>query len=137
MRRFTIFGSRLFFWLLAPWVVGGLVVFPYVAYCEFSAHELFGVVVASILSAWCISILLMAISPQRFGWLILFISGSISAGYMWYFYDTYFVQDKSLFQDPGPVHGLEVYGIHLAIFTISGIRAIIRRRQKKEMPLDR
>jgi len=85
MRRFTIFGSRLLFWLLAPWVAGGLLVFPYMAHYEFSAHEPFGVVVAIILLAWCISLLLMAISPQRFGWLILFISGSISVGYMWYF----------------------------------------------------
>ncbi len=132
MKRFTLFGSRLFFWLLLPWVLGGLLFFPYLAYYEFSVKEMFGVVVGLILFLWCVFILLAALLPQRFGWLIYLVTGSLSVASVWYFYDSYFVQGKSFSRNPEALHALELYGVHFLIFSVIGIRAAMRQKRDRK-----
>lgn len=134
MKRFTIFGSRLYFWLLLPWMLGGLFFFPYLAYYEISVNEMFGFVVGLILFLWCLFLLLASVMPQRFSWLIYLITGSISLGYFWYFYDSYFVHGESILRNPDAAHGLELYGIHFLIFTAVGIRTLIRQKRKMMVP---
>ena len=131
-KRFTIFGSRLFFWLLLPWAAGGLFIFPWVAYEEHVLKETFGVIVASILWLWCFFLLLMAVMPRQCGWLIYFITGTISLAYFWYFYDVYYVQGQSIFRNADAAHGLELYGLHLLVFTVSGIRALMGGKQEEK-----
>ena len=132
MKRFTIFGSRLYFWLLLPWVLGGLFFFPYLAHYEFSVKETVGVVVALIFFLWCVFILLAGASPPRFSWLIYLVTGSLSLLSVWYFYDIYFVRGESFSRNPGAVHALEVYGVHFLIFSIVGIRAFMRQSRSHD-----
>jgi hypothetical protein len=127
MKSFTIFGSRLFFWLLLPWVLGGLFFFPYLAYYEFSAKEMFGVVVGLIFSLWCVFILLAAVFPRRFSWLIYLVTGSLSLLSVWYFYDTYFVRGESFSRNPDALHALEVYGVHFLVFSVIGIKLAMKQ----------
>lgn len=134
MKKFTIFGSRLYFWLLLPWVLLGLFVFPYVAYYEFSVKEMFGFAVGLILFLWCLFLLLASVMPQRFSWLIYLITGSISLFYIWYFYDSYFVHGESLSRKGDAAHGMELYGIHFFIFTVVGFRSLMKQRRKKMTP---
>jgi hypothetical protein len=125
MKRFTIFGSRLYFLLLLPWVLGGLFFFPYLAHYELSVKEMFGSVVVLILFLWCVFILLAGVFPQRFSWLIYLVTGSLSLISVWYFYDTYFVQGESFRRNADALHALEVYGVHFLIFSIVGIRSAL------------
>lgn len=134
MKRFTIFGSRLFFWLLLPWVLGGLFFFPYLAYYEISVKEMFGFVVGLILFLWCLFLLLASVMPQRFSWLIYLITGSISLFYMWYFYDSYFVRGESISRNGDAAHGMELYGVHFFIFTVVGLRTLMKLRRNKMIP---
>ena len=127
MKRFTLFGSRLYFWLLIPWVLAGLFFFPYLAHYEFAIHETLGGVVALVLFLWCVFLLLAFTIPWRFGWLIYLITASISLAYGWYFYDTYLVRGESILRNPDAMHGLHLYGIHFLFFTIAGIRSAIAR----------
>ena len=140
MKRFTIFGSRLLFWLLAPWVIAGAMFFPYLAHQAFLAKETTGVVIAVVLSLCCIFFLMMALSPGRFGWLSIFISGSIALAYVWYFCDIYFIHHQAVkpsldFAAPSPFNailGFLVWGLPSAIFTIRGIGKLIDARRKND-----
>ena len=139
MKRFTVFGSRLFFWMLAPWIIAGVLFFPYLAYQAFLAKETMGVIIAASLSLCYVSFLLMALSPGRFGWLSVFISGSIAAAYVWYFCDTYFVHHQPVkfslnFAEPTPVNallGFLVWGLPSLLFTIRGIKTLLDKRGRR------
>jgi hypothetical protein len=138
MKRFTIFGSRLLFWLLAPWVIAGALFFPYLAYQAFVAKETTGAIIAVVLSLCCIFFLLMAISPSRFAWLSVFIGGSITMAYVWYFCDTYLVHHEAIiptldFSEPTPFNailGFLVWGLPSLLFTISRIRVLVNKREQ-------
>jgi hypothetical protein len=140
VKRFTIFGSRLLFWILAPWVIAGALFFPYLAYQTYLAKETTGIVIAVVLSLCCIFFLLMALSPGRFGWLSIFISGSITAVYIWYFCDTYFVHYQPIrpslnFAKPSPFNailGFLVWGLPAAIFTVRGVRKLIAQKTNRD-----
>ncbi len=57
---------------------------------------MFGSIVAVILFLWCVFLVLAALVPRRFGWLIFLITGSISLGSVYYFYDSYLVRGESI-----------------------------------------
>ena len=136
-KKFTLFGSRLLFWLLAPWVIAGALFFPYLAYQSALTKERLGVIVASILALLCIFILLMAIAPKRFGWLSILVSGSIAGAYLWYFIYTFFIQRQPIkfswdIAEATPLNailGFCVWGLPSLFLTIRGIRALIDKRK--------
>ena len=127
MKRFTLFGNRLCFWLLLPWVLGGLFFFPCLACYELGAKEMFGVIVALVFFLWCAFILLAAFLPRRFGWLIYLVTASLSLLSVWYFYDSYFVRGESFSRNPDALHALELYGVHFLIFSVVGIRSAMKQ----------
>ena len=136
MKRFTIFGSRLLFWLLAPWVIGGALFFPYLTYQELLVHETVGVLIGAVLSLCCIFFLIMSEFP-RLWWLSLFISGSIAGAYVWYFCDTFFVRHQAVKPSLNTAQatpfnailGFLVWGLPSTIFTVQGVRTLINKRR--------
>jgi hypothetical protein len=65
MERLTVFRSRLFFWLLIPLVVGGVLFFPYLAYCAVLERQTSGFVLALLLFLLCLFIMLAAVLPRQ------------------------------------------------------------------------
>ena len=64
MLRFTLFGSRLLFWLTAPWVMGGMLFFPYLSYQSFLANDVFGIIIGAMLSLCCFSFWIIQFLPS-------------------------------------------------------------------------
>lgn len=115
MKRFTLFGSRLLFWMLAPWVVASIPVFAFLAYHGFLLKEWVGSAIMSVLLLFCIFGVLMALSPKRFGWLGLIIGGSIGVAFILYFCNTFLLAIHHLSVKPFNV----ILGI--IVFVLFGI----------------
>jgi hypothetical protein len=65
MERLTVFRSRVLFWLLMPWVGGGLLFFPYLAYSAILARQTSGFVLALLLFLLCLFVTLAAVLPRQ------------------------------------------------------------------------
>jgi hypothetical protein len=140
MKNFSIFGSRIYFFLLAPWLLLGVLVFSWIAYGQFEEKRLGGLLISVVLAICCLCGLLIGISPRRFGSTVVFVTGSVAAGYIWYFCETYFVQGQVLApsarrSDATPWNamlGFIFIGLPCLIITVRGIFSWIyaRRRDK-------
>ena len=116
MKRFTLFGSRLLFWMLAPWVIASIPLFAFLAYRGFLLKEWVGFAIVSVLLLFCIFGVLMALSPKRFGWLGLIIIWSIGVAYFLYFCHTFLSASHHLSIKPfNAILGI----IAFAIFSIA------------------
>jgi len=145
MRSPQMFGSKILFWLLAPWLALGVVVFGSMAVAQVSEGKLAPVLIALVLTLICASALLMCIFPKQLGWMLLCITGSIAFGYIWYFCETYFVEGQPLTPTSGrsgttpwnALRGFLHFGLPCLLATIGGIVVMLRkRREKKAEPAD-
>jgi hypothetical protein len=87
-RPCTLFGSRLLFFALAPWLVVCIPLFPYMAY-NFG-QSTGAVLLAGVLSTACALGLLLAIDRRRFLFLSIGLLLLVPAAYVWYFCATFF-----------------------------------------------
>ena len=140
-KNFSIFGSRALFLLLVPWLLLGVAVFSGLAYGQIEERKLGGFLMASVLAVCCLCGLLIGISPKRFGWTVLFVTvpaGSVAAGYVTYFCDTFFVQGQPLTpssrrSDATPWNALLGFlfiGLPCLVHTVQGIRKWLCARSK-------
>ena len=112
MKKFTLFGSRLLFWMLAPWVTACLPLFAFLAYRGFLLKEWVGAAISSVLLLFCIFGVLMALSPKRFGWLGHVISGSLGVVYILYFCEIFFIHYPRTSAKPfNAILGVIVFGL--------------------------
>src|SRR5262245_31363719 len=131
MRSPQMFGSKVLFWLLAPWLVLGVVVFAGLAVSQVREGKLAAFLVALVLTLCCASGLLMCIFPKHLGWMLLFVTGSVAAGYIWYFCDTFFVQGQPLTPSSrrseatpwNALRGFLFIGLPCLLATVAGIIA--------------
>lgn len=87
-RPCTLFGSRLLFFALAPWLLVCIPLFPYMAYNFGQSSG--AVLLAGVLSTACALGLLLAIDRRRFLFLAVGLLLLVPAAYIWYFCDTFF-----------------------------------------------
>ena len=71
---FSIFGSRVLFWMLAPWLTLCIPMFTYQAITCAREDNLGGTLICAVLVLCCLSGLLIGISVRRFGWSGIFIT---------------------------------------------------------------
>ena len=135
MKRFTLFGSRILFWLLTPLVVAGIVGFLYLSYLSYLDKRSMGVMCGIGLSLFLLFFLLWSVFPRQFGWMSIFITGSIAGAYIWYFCDTYFVQHQPIKpSDTGApssfnaLHGFFEFGLPCLIYTVWRVRALLVKK---------
>ena len=138
MKNFSIFGSRVYFFLLAPWLLLGILVFSVILYGQIEEKRLSGVLISAVLAVCCLCGLLIGISPMRFGWTVIFVTGSVAVGYIWYFCDTYFGEGQALTPSArrseatpwNAMLGFIFIGLPCMIFTVRGILSWIHARRK-------
>ncbi|WP_269541355.1 hypothetical protein [Cerasicoccus fimbriatus] len=93
---FRIFGSRVLFFMLAPWLIICIFLFPYITTVSTPEDKTAAYLMAVVFSACCLSGLLVGIDSKRFGKAILVITVSVPAAYLWYFIDTFFLEGMEL-----------------------------------------
>lgn len=120
-RRFSVFGSRLLFFALAPWLLVCIPLFPYMAY-NFSRGA-GTTILAAMVSLLCTLGLLVAVDSWRFirlniGFLIL-----VPITYVWYYCQTYFV-DGMRFSPSFRLSESSPFGAFLGFF-VWGVPSIL------------
>lgn len=128
MQSPRLLGSRLFFWLVAPWLGLGIVAVGLVAMGHFDDGKIYQGVLASAFVLGC-ALGLYAMISQKHGHAIgRIIAAMVPAAYLWYFADTFFVEGQSLQptgrrSDASPFNaicGFVVFGVPCLIFAIKG-----------------
>ncbi|WP_309386859.1 hypothetical protein [Cerasicoccus frondis] len=123
---FRIFGSRVLFFLLAPWLIICIFLFPYIVSVSTPEDRTTAYVIAAVFSACCLAGLLVGIDSKRFGKAIIVITISIPAAYLWYFIDIFFIEGMELTpgqrkSDSTPwnaILGFCVFGIPCVLTTV-------------------
>lgn len=90
-RRFTVFGSRLLYFALAPWLFVCIPLFPYMAYTF--GKSMSSILLSALVSGICFVGLLVATDSWRFIRLTIALLALVPVAYIWYFCDVFFVQD--------------------------------------------
>lgn len=88
-RRFSVFGSRLLFFALAPWLLVCIPLFPYMAFTFGKGAA--SVLLSAMVSAVCVVGLLVATDSWRFVRLTIALLLSVPIAYGWYFCHVFFV----------------------------------------------
>lgn len=131
-RPFAIFGSRLLYCALAPWLVVCVPLFPYMAW-NFARGPA-QVVLAGLVSLVCVVGLFVATDSWRFiRWNIALLA-LVPVVYVWYFVQMYFVEGQALapsarVSTPSPwsaLLGLVVWGVP-SLLGVAKLRAKARR----------
>lgn len=138
-KNFSFFGRRLYFFLLAPWLLLGVILLPVVAGWQVEEKRLAGLLIAVVFAVCCLCGLLIGISPKRFRWTGVFVTGSVAAAYIWYFCDTYFVQGQPLTPSSSrseatpwnAICGFICIGLPCLLFTIQKVKSWTSRAGKK------
>jgi len=89
-RRFSVFGSRLLFFALAPWLLVCIPLFPYMAFTFGKGAG--SVLLSAMVSAVCLVGLLVAADSWRFIRLTIALLALVPVAYIWYFCHVYFVE---------------------------------------------
>lgn len=138
-RWFTIFGSRVLFILLAPWLLLAVALFGAMTMESLVGEETQrSWLIGGVLTLVCLSGLLIGVSPRHFGWMIVIITTVIPLAYVWYFYETYFVEGQSLTltggkSDASPANailGFCFFGIPCLVFTWRRVKSWLPGRKE-------
>jgi hypothetical protein len=133
-------GSRLYFWLVAPWVLLGVVAFIFVAKGSFEDGKKTAGMLASYLAFLCVLGMYAMVSAKHGMACGRIVAGTLALAYVAYFVVTYFVDGQSLMpsgrkSDATPfnaIWGFLVIGLPCAQFAITGVP--FWRIWKKEEP---
>jgi hypothetical protein len=131
MRNFSLFGSRVLFFTLAPWLALGVVVFSALAFGAFQEGRLSGVLAAGVLTLFCLFVMLLGVSPRRFGWAMVFVTGIIATGYVWYVFAAFLDPETGPYRSDA-IRGLQIMGLPCLWFTLRGISIWIHGRSKEQ-----
>jgi hypothetical protein len=128
MKSFTFLGSKVAYWLVAPWTILGAIAFAFVSDGSFASGEKSGGFLAGYFSLLCL-IGLYAMSAQRHGLLCgRFVAATIGALYIGYFVITALIEQQSLLptgkmSDVSPFNailGFFFIGLPCLQFAVSG-----------------
>lgn len=131
-RQFAVFGSRLLFFALAPWLLVCIPLFPYMAFTFGKGTG--AVLLSGMVSAVCALGLLVATDSWRFIRLTIGLLLLVPIAYVLYFCHTFFVDDMAFtpslrFSESTPfsaLFGFLVWGVP-AIF---GARSLSRKARR-------
>ena len=134
-------GSRLYFWLVAPWVILGIVAFILVAKGSFEGGKKMAGMLASYFAFLC-ALGMYAMTSKIHGLACgRVIAGTLALLYVAYFCFTYFIEGQSLMptgrkSDASPFNaicGFIFIGLPCAQFAITGVP--FWRLWRKEEPI--
>ena len=146
-RPFSVFGSRLLFFALAPWLLVCIPLFPYMAFTFGKGAG--SVLLSGMVSALCLIGLLVAADSWRFIRLTIALLALVPAAYVWYFCHVFFVEDMAFspslrLSEATPfsaVAGFFFWGIPamIGVWRLSRkanrIRAVEARRRRRKLNL--
>jgi hypothetical protein len=129
MKSPQFLGSRIFFWLVMPWVLLGIAAFILVAKDAFEDGKNMTGMLASYFSFLCTIGMYAMVSPKHGLACGRIIAGSVALIYVAYFADTYFIEGQSLMptgrkSDSTPFNailGFIAIGFPCAQFAITGV----------------
>jgi hypothetical protein len=133
-------GSRIYFWLVAPWIAIGIVAFAFAAKSSFEDGRKMAGIAASYFVVLCALGMYAMLSKKHSLACGRIVAGTVVLVYVAYFIDTYFIEGESLMptgrrSDSTPFNaicGFIVIGVPCAQFAITGVP--FWRSLKKEEP---
>jgi len=134
-------GSRIYFWLVAPWVLIGIVAFLFVAKGSFEDGRTMAGVASSYFAFLCMLGMYAMLSKKHGLACGRIVAGTVALAYVAYFVGTFFIEGQSLMptgrrSDSTPfnaIWGFIAIGLPCAQFAITGVP--FWRIGKKEEPI--
>lgn len=90
-RHFSVFGSRVLYFALVPWLLVCIPLFPYMAFTF--GKSISSVLLSGLVSAACFVGVLVATDSWRFIRLTIVLLALVPVAYIWYFCHVFFVDD--------------------------------------------
>jgi hypothetical protein len=131
-RRFSVFGSRLLYLALAPWLLVCIPLFPYMAFTF--GKSIHSILLSVVISAICLAGLFVATDSWRFIKVTIALLALVPVVYLWYFCHVFFGESMALtpslrLSDATPFSAL-AGGVFWGLPAIIGVRSLSRKARR-------